>query len=1336
MKRTGLLTFNGGMNNVKPIHLLAESEAALVQNLYLSDTGMWTDIGKPEVLANEGTGVLKRAHKIVYWKPAITLADAIDDFVYIVFYTTGEVKLVYRYQVHESKEWKSHLLKEDVSYQDVQVAFDDNQFLWVDGRINSKTVRVVIDADGAIKVSIIGVVRPLYKPEVVGVGFSNKNDEGTGIKRGKIFLICYTYVNDREDESNPSPVAVVDDLQYYSRGYYEKGGEQYYYPITGGKYYHDNNITGSITNIDIKAKVDYDGIRRINVYLAEADYPETVIPPTGFRLITSKIVPRKTSIADVVIAMPASMIIASYENDTAPKGDAITLTGGTAFIGNSVNDLGLPHPVAEIWRITLSNLNKFNYTNRWIRIDLFTENIRDMITQDVVEGIPDWRLEDIKLFRMIDSDMITPLELFYYEEPGTDVHRIHKKIEVSRGGIAGTKAYTDIYLPIPDKAYRVEAVNAGALGNDYILEMKRGTLRADLLIDEDSGDIITVIAKKHIDNIGIKLIAPGTMSSLKLDLKEDVPKEYRIEITLGTDMHGEVYSTAGDIVNLIIAEIAGTLSGIVSSVDTPSYGTFDSYRVLSDDNNMDESQLFECSTTAEIIANYIIVYLGYKVADGAITATMADVANAINNTPDVNDAVSFVSTEQLEAMAIVLAQQQFTGGADPIDSQVASGDQILTSMLSWIRIPQIPAYQDKSIYLVKFAESPTKVDNEFVPLVVRNPIGNQLLLSRFYRDKFVRNPIPNEETYVASGYDISDILQLDNTEMEGYAKKNAASLLTPIEGIENDLSIIISEIIRYDERANGTFGGAAAVRHNVNALNRNIMNRRFSCGANLVEKGYMWGSTVIPNSVEVPNNAKIYICNLSAEVIVELHVLEIPLISAYIRQHNNDWRLYIEVPNSATIMIPLDGSLGITAGVGERIHVVVSWDGDKMYDGVPSGSSYSSFQKISVGILARGQFKGFSFYAVNNIDTSKKMAYVDRTKYPAMFGLRTGVALKDDWQLLSVLRTMPLFPTSSIGALDKFEVLVYPDQPNGIVYINNNITIEKMSTIQDTSPGRIQWGAYGVMPDLNEYNIHEDIMGLCPIKSFQPTDEHNTILVFTRENTYILALLGDSANSCTVIKQLNGIGLVERGALCATHTGVAWLSQQGIMHITSEGTENLTRGRIDVKHITSLIYDTERNWLWARGKDSQGNQHTYVYQLYEMLWWQYSGSVHPDDFVGTLDDNLAWVCYADKNIYKEGSVGYAKDEHNPTLIKTRAIALQKKLSRIKLIGDLRGGQYKLKARLYSDKITEYKETGDFDTNMNSPTAIPGLAADYVQLDIKETNKAIALSLEYEDGVKR
>ncbi len=165
-------------------------------------------------------------------------------------------------------------------------------------------------------------------------------------------------------------------------------------------------------------------------------------------------------------------------------------------------------------------------------------------------------------------------------------------------------------------------------------------------------------------------------------------------------------------------------------------------------------------------------------------------------------------------------------------------------------------------------------------------------------------------------------------------------------------------------------------------------------------------------------------------------------------------------------------------------------------------------------------------------------------------------------------------------------------------------------------------------------------MGIVPIKSFQPTDEHNTILVFTKNNTSVLALLGDTAQTCTVTKQLNGIGLVNRNALCVLNNGVAWLSQQGVMMITASGITNISRGVIDTSNITRLVYDAGRNWVWARGLNGL-TEVTYVYQVDEKVWWSYAGVVHPDDFLGCISNATGWISYTDNVMYLDGNAAHS-----------------------------------------------------------------------------------------------
>ena len=85
---------------------------------------------------------------------------------------------------------------------------------------------------------------------------------------------------------------------------------------------------------------------------------------------------------------------------------------------------------------------------------------------------------------------------------------------------------------------------------------------------------------------------------------------------------------------------------------------------------------------------------------------------------------------------------------------------------------------------------------------------------------------------------------------------------------------------------------------------------------------------------------------------------------------------------------------------------------------------------------------------------------------------------------------------------------------------------------------------------------------------------------------------------------------------------------------------------------------------------------------------------------------------------------------------TKAVAMIKKLGRVKLIGTLTSGTYKLKARMFSNRITGITtETAEFTETMNSMTAIPGVGADYVQLDLKQVNNIVAVAIEYETGVR-
>lgn len=91
-----LRNFYGGMNNVNPAHLLADDQAALIRNLKLDENGTWVDINAAEVVLDLSSTFFANVVKIFQWMPAQVPADCVDSVVYIVFYESGDAKMVYR----------------------------------------------------------------------------------------------------------------------------------------------------------------------------------------------------------------------------------------------------------------------------------------------------------------------------------------------------------------------------------------------------------------------------------------------------------------------------------------------------------------------------------------------------------------------------------------------------------------------------------------------------------------------------------------------------------------------------------------------------------------------------------------------------------------------------------------------------------------------------------------------------------------------------------------------------------------------------------------------------------------------------------------------------------------------------------------------------------------------------------------------------------------------------------------------------------------------------------------------------------------------------------------
>lgn len=1244
-------------------------------------------------------------------------------------------------------EWKSVIMFTDVTSANVQFAFDDYQFVWVDGRTNNVARRVIINQDGEIVPSEIGVPKPKHRAVIAGVRFSDRNDEGTGIDKGKILLVCYTYVDDDGSESNPSPITVIDSIQYQAKGYYTKDGINYLYPIEDGVYTFDQNRIGSIESFVLTIPIDSEFAKRINVYVCEADYAETIIPPSSFRLTTSRQVIEGAITATVTVAAVPSIMEVSYENDLAPKGDDITLVDGITFIGNAVNTLGLTQTAEKIWALTISNPNKFNYTNRWIRLDLFDEAGAHPVGVDILEGLANWGAEDMSLFRMLDSDLTTPLELLHY--PLNSVVKVHKVISPDDDpAIAAT-----LVTHNDPTGIMLTAVIPGIVGNSITYEQKYGITTAIIPCNIPNKDKIYLFTSLGVYHADIQLVNPGLLNDLKITCTTTDINKYHIIVTLEHDGTDPV-STAGEVLEALEAAIGSgqLLHGIIDHIDSESGSVFDDSYVFADTGDLLYFVRTPAETEVSVSENNITAWIAYSSEAGAGGSPVRAITDAIYNNPVSRALVTakpmFPPGSEIDANEYL--RTNLSGGIGVVAA--APSANIHTRMLSWIRIPLLPAYSEKTIYLVKFMEEPTEIEGEFIELIATGaPTASQLLISDFYKDYIQENPISDENVLVAERPNVPALLNLGDSE-NAYSNGNAANLMLSLHKHNAPtMKYNIAKTMTYDEYAKYN-AATSAVEYYAEQWGLS-MSDIYDCaitGINMAMSGYTWIRISLRDIT--PNTSRLLIGigsddypNTSAPWYIKLNMPTKKLGIYYI---DDDTDQYVEIwPQS------LDFS-DIEWVDYDQIAVIVGWE---------QSSIYGEGLILRVGMLLKGIYRSAIATVNTSINPADNMAMIymahplpdmlDTEKFPTLFGLRMNETIDDEWQMLNILRFLPLFPTEGIGVYNEFAT----NTMSTISFANQNLTIDKMLYKEDIRPGRIQWGNYGAMPDLNEYSINEDIMGIVPIKSFQPTDEHNTILLLTKNNTALLALLGDSANTCTVTRILNGLGLTSRNALCVTNNGVVWLSQQGIMMITANGIEYLSKGKIDTSNIHTLTYDYERNWIWARGSYSvtlppeQGGikttyQVTYIYQVNEKIWWSYAGYRHPDDFMGCIDEETGWISYTNDIMYLDSDTPHTydpvADAQYPekkgylTLIKTRAVAMIKKLGRIKLIGTLTSGTYKLRARMFSNKLSSVgTETAEFTETMNSPTAIPGVGADYVQLDLKQVNNIVAVAIEYENGVR-
>ena len=1284
-----------GMNNVADVHIMNDGYAEEITCLYLDESGVWKDIHKAKELLDLSETHFANAVRVAKWKPYALPTSCIDDYVYVVINSSGSVKLVWRMQV-APETWNSETVFNGVDDSAYVYTLDATQFLFVDGINGKRAKRIVIEADGSIVGSDTGSTPPTTRPIFEKVVLTSERDVGTRIKRGHCLAICYTYVNDREEESNPSPTLILDSVQRQARGHFSKDGEIYYYPVTGGEYVYTQELTGSIDSILLTVPIDSPSVKRVNIYLSDVNGVETIAPLAEMRLALSRPIYGYPDTKSISVNVPLSDLEVSHDNNVSTKGDTISLVDGVTYIGNSVQGTPLIDSAERIWELRIFNANKYNYVNRFITIDLYDEYGTRPNDALFLKGL-NWNTQDMDKIRLYDDDMITPLEVYHY--PLDSVIQLHRPVTASYDATAAS-----VYVPSSgaNKLF-LKAKQAGTVGNSLTVSSGVIPTQASIAFADDGYILLESVGDNY--NMVITIASVNPSQSLEMDIDTSVPGICLIKITPETDTGGNILSTLGDIVDKI--------SG---------YQDYDDYVTIVDQSSESSALLLSQPTIyakspllayAEKSGTNTVLMLPYDSETGLFTSRFIDVHNAIISSQDVDIVSEIVEGTEYGAIFEPFTQALLSGGTGNASAQ---NNRVFCRCLSMIRGCVIPSNTEKTLYLVEHKEDP-KNEGRFIKLTDSYTGDNQININDFYREKLIRNPIQDIDTVV-----VSQMHEIEGANYPGgdidTRMRNAANIFDELWDDESGgqephgVRPILTGIPDPYLRTNATLYAYSLDQETAPHVRRIRTNNK------LTETGTMWCRWIL----KVPGIGIAPILRVEEGGVGSA---DADAIGAIMRMFDRGGGLYaveVDVYTSSHQSLRI-GSFSISIPVGTYpvcCGMVVSWR---------RVTAFGDNTQYTVAILINNTLKFFhhtlEFHSVDmNNDMllvhSVKESYYGDNIYPHWLGLRLNSYVENEWQALSILRFMPFYPTDGIGAYNEFG-LIGTDQ---IGFMNSNVDIGVMQISSDIRPGRVTWGSQYSRSAMNEININENVLALASVRSFQPSDEHNTVLIFTPDNVYMLSLLGMNAEDYRLLKFISGIGIANKYAICATHSGIVWLSDHGLMEISANGVANISKGTMDMTNVSTITYDGEHNWIWARGTVG-GKDICYVFQCDERVWWEYRGEVMPDDFIGGVKDG-AWVSYADKKVYEHGDESNGGDN----TIRTKAIMpLGKKIGRIKAISSMPSASYSLSAKLYGENIENSETSSTVTAYTNRKTAIPGLSADYIQLILSGIRDVITIQTE-------
>jgi len=418
-----------GMDEKSPPHLLPETKARIAKNyqidspLSMRKVYQSTEHDISDVLSTVFSSI-SSIHGPYYTKNTLdtdTYYENDKGYYILVFgVISGSYKLrlyYYTENVAAPSTWVSaNIATTDLlddldsvtftSSSEIETTQIGNRVIIVDG-VN-RPMYIYFDPDGFIYCGLAGIQAPKSKPSInfdetdyTQENFTTSSTDGYASTPGLV-QVLYTVVTETGEESNPSPISLTKDMQFF-RKTDEQEEAQWISKII-------------VENLELPSGLSddiVDELKYFNIYARVFEYSEGSTPKS-FDLAKQVLISDKDSTNSYSLSVEfESGTSPDYENDVPHPAFHVGSIGGITFYGDILREnYTLPFDFLYVCKIIITNQNNLNYVDALIEIQLDESLITNFDVSDFCSGTALANLDHIRIF---DEDLTTMLPVFEKE---------------------------------------------------------------------------------------------------------------------------------------------------------------------------------------------------------------------------------------------------------------------------------------------------------------------------------------------------------------------------------------------------------------------------------------------------------------------------------------------------------------------------------------------------------------------------------------------------------------------------------------------------------------------------------------------------------------------------------------------------------------------------------------------------------------------------------------------------------------------------------------------------------------------------------------------------------